>query len=152
MSRPTKGGFTPSGFTLIEAMIVVVVLAILAAIAVPSYRSYLLRAQRTEATAALLRAAAAQEKFFLQQNRYASDLAAAPPAGLGQSAVTERGYYTITNTVTEPSGDGFRVTATPRNGGGQQQDSLCAQFQLDHNGVRGARNAADEDATANCWR
>ena len=152
MRSAAARGFTLSGFTLIEAMIVVVVLAILAAIAVPSYRSYLLRAQRTEATTALLRAAAAQEKFFLQHNRYATDLAAAPPAGLGQNTVTERGYYDIRNTVTEPGGDGFRVTATPRNGGGQQQDSLCARFQLDHNGVRGARNAADEDATATCWR
>lgn len=147
-----KRASAAGGFTLIEAMIIVVVLAILAAVAVPSYRSYLLRSQRTEATSALLRAAAAQEKFFLQHNRYAADLVAAPPAGLGQDAVTERGYYSLTNTVTEPDGDGFRISATPRSGGGQQQDSLCAQFALDHNGVRRARNTVDEDTTASCWR
>jgi type IV pilus assembly protein PilE len=140
------------GFTLIEAMIVLVVLAILAAIAVPSYRSYLLRAQRTEATTALLRAAAAQEKFFLQNNRYATDLATAPPNGLGQSTVTERGFYDVTMALSEPDGSGFRITARPRPGGGQRDDSLCTRFTLDHNGLRGARNAADEDVTASCWR
>lgn len=140
------------GFTLIEAMTVVVVLAILAAIAVPSYRSYLLRAQRTEATTTLLRIAAAQEKYFLQHNRYTADLAAPSPAGLGQPVVTERGFYDISVALTEPDGSGFRVTARPRPGGGQRDDSLCTRFSLDHNGLRGAWNAADADVTASCWR
>src|SRR5690606_27341297 len=59
------------GVTLIELRPVIVVVAILRTIAVSSYRSYLLRTNRTEARMALLRVQAAQEKFFLQNNRYA---------------------------------------------------------------------------------
>jgi type IV pilus assembly protein PilE len=70
------------GVTLVELLMVIVIIAILSSIAVPTYRSYVLRAQRTEATATLLRVQAAQEKFFAQNNIYAADLAAAPPAGL----------------------------------------------------------------------
>ena len=74
-----------SGVTLIELMIVVAIVAVLAAVAIPSYRSYLLRSHRAEAKAALLNLAAAQEKFYLQNNTYAANaaLTTAPPAGLG---------------------------------------------------------------------
>ena len=74
-----------AGMTLIELMIVVAIVALLASIAVPSYRQYVLRANRTEATTALLQLAAAQEKFYLQNNTYAGNalIDDAPPAGLG---------------------------------------------------------------------
>src|ERR1044071_8966117 len=86
-----------TGVTLLELMTVVMIIGVLSAIAIPSYRGYLLRAQRSDATAALLRVAQAQEKFYLQNNRYAStaaELAAAPPAGLGISQ-TEHQFYTL---------------------------------------------------------
>ena len=50
------------GFSLVELMMVIVIIAILASVAVPGYRDYVQRAQRVDATAALLRIAAAQEK------------------------------------------------------------------------------------------
>ena len=90
------------GFTLIELMIVISIVAILTTIAVTSYRAYVLRATRTEARMALLSIQAAQEKFFLQNNQYAQNVAtavAAPPAGLGVSldaaGVTLGGHYTV---------------------------------------------------------
>jgi type IV pilus assembly protein PilE len=76
------------GFTLIELMIVMVIMAILASASVAGYRQYLRRANRTDATAALLRLSAAEERFYLQNNRYATsadELADPPPAGLGIS-------------------------------------------------------------------
>jgi prepilin-type N-terminal cleavage/methylation domain-containing protein len=78
------------GMTLIELMIVVVVLAILASIATSSYRRQMIRANRTEATAALLRVRTAQEKYYLQHNEYATDL-----DDLGVPATTQRGFYTL---------------------------------------------------------
>ena len=83
------------GFTLVELMIVVVVVSILAAVAIPSYRNYVMRSQRTDATTALLRIQAAQEKFFLQNNAYSNNLPLAPPNGLGMGTTTDDGNYDL---------------------------------------------------------
>lgn len=128
------------GVTLIELMIVIVVVAILASIAVPSYRQYVLRAHRTEAKAALLNVAAAQEKFYLQNNTYTQALVAAPPAGLGIPATTSGGYYTIA--IVDADAAGFTVTATAN--GGQAEDSHCLTFSLDQLGQKTATNT-------DCW-
>ena len=61
------------GFSLIELLVVVVIVAILGLVAIPSYRQYNIRAQRTEAKTALLRLAANQERFYLQNNSYSTE-------------------------------------------------------------------------------
>jgi len=58
------------GFSLIELMIVVAVLGILAAVAIPSYNSYVLRSKRTECRAAIMQVMQQQERYFTQQNTY----------------------------------------------------------------------------------
>jgi type IV pilus assembly protein PilE len=134
------------GVTLIELMIVVVVLSIIAAIAIPSYRNYMLRSHRSEAMAGLLQIRTAQEKFFLQRNRYATaaELSTAPPNGLGIPATTSGGYYTLSMATDAGPPPSFVVTATPI--GGQTRD-VCTSFTLDSQGTR--------DAVPNmaaCWR
>jgi type IV pilus assembly protein PilE len=136
------------GMTLIELMTVVVVLAILASLAVPSYRNYLLRAQRTEATTALLRLQAAQEKFYLQNNAYTDDVDGDPPAGLGLAAVTERGFYAI-DVDLAADGQSYEATATPVAGGGQADDTRCTEFSVNNAGERGAEGTGGLDL---CWR
>jgi type IV pilus assembly protein PilE len=89
------------GFTLIELMIVVAVIGILAALALPSYRQYIVRAARVEAQAELLELASLQEKIFLNSNNYAFSVTAAyngtATGGLGRtSGATKDGRYTIT--------------------------------------------------------
>src|SRR5262245_28765629 len=109
-----------AGVTLMELLTVVMVIAILAAIAVPSYRRYLLRAQRSDATTALLRMQAAQEKHFLQYGVYVTTTASLPNAhsagGLGLPTLSERGFYNI---EVASSTTGYTFTAKPVTGGGQ---------------------------------
>jgi type IV pilus assembly protein PilE len=140
------------GVTLLELMTVVVILGILAAIAIPSYRSYLLRAQRTDATTALLRVAAAQEKFYLQNNRYATndEIDDAPPAGLGVPA-TEHGYYTLALASVDTSLD-FTATASVVGDGPQAADTNCATFSINQAGTRVSKSNKDVVNTATCWR
>src|SRR5437763_2903936 len=83
------------GMTLIELMVVVAIVAILASLAVGSYRRYVLRANRTDATSALLRIQVAQEKYFLQNNTYTTDVTDLPPTGLGVASPTTNGFYTL---------------------------------------------------------
>lgn len=134
------------GFTLIELLIVVAVVAILAIIAVPSYRSYLLRSHRIEATSALLKLSAAQEQFYLQNNTYTDELTTDPPGGLGLQDVTENGFYDIVIDAADAAG--FQATASAK--GGQADDAHCAEFTIDETGAKTARNSSDA-AVTDCW-
>ena len=134
------------GFTLIELMIAVVIVAILASIAVPSYRNYVLRSHRVEATAALLKVAAAQEKFYLQNNTYTENVG--DVAGLGFSTddvtdnfPTENGWYKIT--VTDADNESFTLTAEAQ--GDQVNDSDCSEFTLESSGAKSATGES-------CWK
>jgi len=60
------------GFTLIEVMVVVVVIAILASIAIPSYREYVIRGHRRAAQAAMMEIATQQQQYFVANRAYAA--------------------------------------------------------------------------------
>jgi type IV pilus assembly protein PilE len=140
--------FRVRGVTLIELMVVVTVVAILAAIAVPSYRRYVLRAQRNEATRALLRVQTAQEKYFLQNNRYSADLGGAPPGGLGLAVTTESGTYRLEFSASATTT--YRAVATAI--AGQRDDADCAIFAIDQGGVREAQDRSGANTREQCWR
>lgn len=135
------------GVTLLELMAVVVIIGILGTIAVNSYRGYLLRTNRTEARMALLQIQANQEKFFLQNNRYADTAelslgTTAVPPGLGIPATTPGGHYTIT--LARPTTTTYTATATAING--QTKDATACRT-LTINEV-GSRTPTGND----CWR
>jgi type IV pilus assembly protein PilE len=134
------------GITLIELMTVIVIVAVLGTIAVSSYRSYLIRTNRTEARMSLLRIQAAQEKFFLQNNRYATndELGDPPPDGLGIDDTTPSGFYTIA-LVDDESGTRYVAQATAA--GGQLQDiEACRTLTINEIGARTPSDAPE------CWR
>jgi type IV pilus assembly protein PilE len=137
------------GMTLIELMIVVVIVAVLASIAVPSYRQYVLRTHRTEAKSALLKLAASQEKFYLQNNTYATDsqLTTAPPNGLGMPATTENGWYTL-SIANGANATTFSATATAT--GAQTADTACASLTITALGVKTATKSGGTTSTV-CW-
>lgn len=122
------------GVNLIELMIVVTIVAILGAIAYPSYRNQLMRSHRSEAKAALLQIQVAQEKWFLQNNAYTNSL-----TNLNSAAATTNGYYGISlSGVTATT-----YTATAAAAGGQTDDTACLSFTINQTGAR--------TPTAGCW-
>lgn len=131
------------GVTLIELVVVLVIVGILASIAIPGYRQYVLRSHRVEAKTALLKIAAAQEKFYLQNNTYATNalLTTAPPAGLGFTASTENGWYTLA--IAGGNATGYTASATAA--GVQVADTTCATFGVNQAGVKTA-------TSTDCWR
>lgn len=152
-----------AGFTLIELMVVLVILGVLASIAIPSYRSYVLRANRTEARTALLGLATAQEKYYLQCNTYVAALnsgvanvcpAAGVTASLRYPGESERGLYTIA--ITAADADGWTATAIPLSTAAQSNDTKCQFYSLTSLGVRQAGpnsngSGITATTTAECW-
>ena len=138
------------GFTLIELMVVVGLVAVLGTIAVSTFRSYVLRTNRTEARMALLATQVGQEKYFLQNNQYAQDIAtviAAPPAGLGinltAAGVTTGGNYTIS--FAAATANTYTLQAVAK---GPQTKDMAACLTLTIN-EQGLRTPPD---SSGCWR
>jgi len=136
------------GMTLVELLTVMVVVAILASIAVPSYRSYLIRSNRADAKSALMQVQAAQEKFYLQNNAYTDKVSDSPPTGLGLAATTTNSFYSL-SVALGAGGQTYTATATPTTAGGQSADTKCANFTVTDIGKRGVSGT---DTVANCWK
>jgi type IV pilus assembly protein PilE len=125
---------------------VLVVVAILGALAAPTYQRHLLRVNRIEGVAALQQLLAAQERFYLRHGRYTADASSPPPAGLGLNVTTGRYLLAISLAA---DGQTFIATASPSPAGGQSRDQECLAFSMDQ---RGRRAISGSGAVENCWR
>jgi type IV pilus assembly protein PilE len=148
--RLTRNGMR--GVTLLELLVVMVIIGILAAIGVPSYRRYLIRSQRSEAKIALLQLQTAQEKRYLQSNAYTTDITGLPTAaipGLGLPDRTETSKYDITVVLNDGNAQSYTASATPHTGGGQTDDAECYTFTINERGTRGISGTSTTQA---CWK
>jgi len=140
------------GVTLIELLAVITILGILVSVALPTYRKYLLRSQRSEAKIALLQLQTAQEKFYAQNNAYTDKVTASSTAsspGLGLPGTSETSKYDITVPTIVDGGQGYTAKATPHSGGGQTDDKDCGAFTINERGVRGITGTSTVQA---CWK
>ena len=158
--KPHKNKLKDSGFTLLELMIAVAIVAILAAIAMPSYIESVQKARRGDAQEALLECAAAQERFFTrsQPSTYMAeaDAEAEQVCGWdGTEFISQEGFYEL-SFVLEGCQAGTRFfcyTIVARAQSGQLNDEECRELSID---ARGNRAAEDDTGTLNttnaCWR
>jgi type IV pilus assembly protein PilE len=144
------------GFTLLEMMIVVTMIGILAAIAFPSYNSYILRSNRTVGKTVIMRIAGMQENYFNDRKQYATVLGGlSVPASTAATLYVLRDGQTATATSTEAiysvtltgaTAMAFTIQATPINR--QTKDTSCGTLTYTNTGVK---TASGSDG-ANCWK
>jgi len=143
------------GFSLIELMIAIVIVAILAGVALPSYLNSVQNSRRTDATSMLTQAAALQERAYFTTNQYNSDIATLFGEATGTTIESPENYYVITvaTGTAAPAncaaiGNCFLLTATAQ--GTQADDTDCNVFTLHSNGTQNAQDDGGAD-NPNCW-
>ena len=151
-----RPGGSAAGFTLIELMIVMVILAILTSVALPAYQGHVISTKRSSARVELLKTMARQEQYFINHKRYAASLnllgyASSPYAiSSGGELVPidspDRIYLvSITDVSPMEAPTEFTLQAIPQLG--QVRDSRCGVLGISSRGVK----SASAGAVSECW-
>ncbi|MGH8231529.1 MAG: type IV pilin protein [Steroidobacteraceae bacterium] len=149
------------GFSLIELMVALAIIAILAAIAIPMYTKQVQHSRRVDARSAVLDVAGREERYLTVAGSYAATWT---QLGYNSAAATTTalpvgsGYYQVVATPvaavppnTPPS---YTVAATPVAGSPQLKDGACQYFSVDSTGKQfsSATGAGGTDTSSTCWQ
>ncbi|MEO5695695.1 MAG: type IV pilin protein [Burkholderiaceae bacterium] len=127
-----------AGFTLIEMMIVVAAIAILAAVALPSYREYIKKSRRAEAQSYLLTVAGRQQQFLVDTRGFSS---ATDPADIAPVPKNVDDAYTLKLEPLVGPPPTFTLTATPKP---DQDSEKCGKLTINQAGAKTAK-------VPGCW-
>ena len=143
-----------AGFTLIELMIVVAIVAILGAIAIPAYQKQIMQSRRTSAKTALFDLSGREEKYYAANNYYPASLASVGYSTTGTTLQvpnsTNEDYYSVSITpvaATATTPASYTATAAPV---GSQQNDACGSYSLTDLGVQ-TTTGTNSGTGSGCW-
>jgi type IV pilus assembly protein PilE len=129
------------GFTLVEVVIACAIVAILSAVALPSYLNAVHKGRRTDAKSAMLGAAGQMERYFTERGTFAT-------ATLGSGGVypstSQNGYYALS--ITNKTATTYTLNAVPA---AQQVGDECGTFTYTEQGVKNVTGGTL--TTSDCW-
>jgi type IV pilus assembly protein PilE len=131
-----------AGFTLIELMITVAIIAILAAIAMASYNWAMIKGRRAAAVSCLQQDAQFMERYYTTNMTYNKNSSVPAPALCDGVSAT---FYAIAFDGT-PDATTFKIKATPTS---KQNDTLCGALTINQQGVRTESGTAT--SATQCW-
>lgn len=145
---------TQKGFTLIELMIVLAVIAIIAAIAIPSYNSSVVKSKRAIGKGELLQVLSRQEQFFVNNKGYATTLTALGYAAnpyfindQGDQLTAAAGSIYQISLAAGATTAAFTLQATPQNS--QESDTQCGTLRISNTGLKTITGGTA--TAAQCW-
>lgn len=141
------------GFTLIELMIVVAIIGIIASIAYPSYRDYIVRARRSDGQSALMDLASRMERFYSEQHSYLNATIATGNAATDLLSVntSPEGWYTLS--IAAKTASSYTLQASPLNSQGTS-DTLCQTLSINNLGLKSMTTGPAGVPTgqvSDCW-
>lgn len=133
------------GFTLIEVMITVAIVAILVSIAYPSYTQYIVRSNRSAASSLVMNLASRQEQYNLDVRQYTDQLSL---LGTPTIPIEIANNYNVTvtadNSLAPPV---YSITATPVNNQ-LARDTQCGFLKIDQKGLK---TIGGTSTASSCW-
>lgn len=133
-----------TGFTLIELMLVVAIVGILSAVAMPMYSDYIEKSRRSDAVAALLSLQMAQERHRAVNTSYSASITGSVASGgLAMLATSEQGFYNLS--IVSSAANTFVISASPT--GVQSGDSCTStHFRVTQDGP-----LLSDSTKKECW-
>ena len=139
--------YRQAGFSLIELLVVLVIMGVLSAVALPGYTRYVQRGHRTEGMAALLEAQHFMERFYSANGQYLSPANAVPMLPQRLQRIPLQGTVRYQLSVREATVNSYLLQAVPE---GSMAGDVCGNLTINQTGLRGVLNSTH--SVAECWR
>jgi len=139
--------FRLAGFSLVELLVVLVIMGVLSAVALPGYTRYVQRGHRTEAMAALLESQHFMERYYSANGQYLSPANALPLLPQRLQGIPSQGTVRYQLSVREATLNSYVLQAVPE---GSMAGDVCGSLTINQAGLRGVLNSTR--SVAECWR
>jgi len=136
-----------AGFSLVELLVVLVIMGVLSAVALPAYTRYVQRGHRTEAMAALLESQHFMERYYSANGQYLSPANAVPSLPQRLQGIPSQGTVRYQLSVSEATLNSYVLQAVPK---GSMTGDVCGSLTINQAGLRGVLNSTR--SVAECWR
>ena len=139
--------YRQAGFSLVELLMVLVIMGVLSALALPGYTRYVQRGNRTEVMAALLEAQHFMERYYSANGQYLSPANAVPMLPQRLQRIPIQGTVRYQLSVREATVNSYLLQAVPE---GSMAGDVCGNLTINQTGLRGVLNSTN--SVSECWR
>jgi type IV pilus assembly protein PilE len=139
--------YRQAGFSLVELLVVLVIMGVLSAVALPGYTRYVQRGNRTEVMTALLEAQHFMERYYSANGQYLSPAKAVPMLPQRLQGIPSQGTVRYQLSVREATANSYLLQAVPE---GSMAGDVCGSLTINQTGLRGVLNSTH--SVSECWR